>query len=1577
MDRDWTNNIVRLDGEDMRRVIDIQADNILLDGVTVTNGRLRDPQHGAGLRMDNGSATDLTLANCRFVSNQIDDGDEYGAGAEFRNATRVLITNCVFESNVGNAGYGIGFSVHQANVTVLDSRISDNVGLNTADTRDGAGIYFNGNGGRTLSISGSEILANGVGSSSHHADGGAIYLYRGTANITNTVIARNQTGARGGGIFNDETALTLVNCTVASNKTSTAASGRLGGGLHSDDNSSTTVISNSIFWANLDSEGGGWTTNDVHRDVGTIDIYYSSFSASASPALRGEMTLHAGVISGDPLFAANYTDFHLKSSVGRWNGSSWVTDSTNSPCIDAGDPSAAFSGEPAGENGARVNLGAYGNTAEASKSVDGSPIVETRSAVVNGNSASLRGEVTAGSSSEITFYYGLTDEGQIAANWDATNALSLPQDQGSIFSSLAAGLQPNTTYWFTVYATNNFGEDWATPTSFMTGATPPGGGSGVIHVDVNATGVEDGLSWTNAYTAFEDALDAAANGAGTNIWIAAGTYTDVTTFDIATDDLNIYGGFSGVETNLVDRDWTNNEVRLDGEDIRRVIDIQADNILLDGVTVTNGRLRDPQHGAGLRMDSGSATNLTLANCRFVSNQIDDGDEFGAGAEFRNATSVLITNCVFDSNVGNAGYGIGFSAYQANVTVVDCVISNNLGLNTADTRDGAGIYFDGNGGYVLTILGSEIVDNGVGSSSHHADGGGLYLYRGTVSITNTVIARNQAGADGGGILNEQCTLTLVNCTVASNQTIATSDRLGGGLHARNASGSTIVSNCIFWANRDGDGGSWKLNDIHQAAGSVNLYYSSFSSTSSPGLRGTITQNAGLITGDPLFGSNYTDFHLKSEYGRWSAGVYVFDATNSPCIDVGDPGSDYSNEPTSNGGRINMGAYGNTAQASRSQNPVVISTYLGATNVAWTNATLMGELAYTGAAPTYVWIYYGTNNATTNKGGWDTNVYLNNTPVGLFSNVVSGLQANQTYWYTTYGSNGLGEAWAGIPRSFTTFTSPLINNTNGALITAVNEALLRGTLTAGGRADVNVYWGLTDGGTNASAWQNTNTLSATPEGAFSTNITGVWYGLTYYYRTYATNTAGEAWASTTESFTPVRAPALVVTNGMALWLAGDDIDGDGDTSDNPADGSGVNVWHDKSGNDRDVTREGLVDPEYTASGLNSLGVVTFDSDRDYMSSAYNFDPLTEYTIFSVARYTGGDNDRVISSATRDWRFGFHNEKDEHWSAQGTIHDTGSANTSWHIHAGHINSDSDPKASFWKNGVQLTSDDTGSGNSNYMIGRLGLGGYRDNNDESNCEIAEILIYDRILSSTELAQVGAYLDGKYGLSTTYDGGTNLLGLGIANQPATNVQSSTAVINADLTATGAVLAVWAYWGPSNGEETPGSWESSTFIGNYTNVNQTLSYTVTNLLPSQSYYFTFRSTNMFENLWGSPPVYSFTSTEVNPLPIINLAPTAVTSSYATANAALRIPYASYTVFVHWGKDDGGQSVGAWQRSHELGTFTNIELTNLSYRITNLKGNATNWYSFRISNAVSTIWATPSYDFVTPRGPPKGTLYMFR
>ncbi len=77
--------------------------------------------------------------------------------------------------------------------------------------------------------------------------------------------------------------------------------------------------------------------------------------------------------------------------------------------------------------------------------------------------------------------------------------------------------------------------------------------------------------------------------------------------------------------------------------------------------------------------------------------------------------------------------------------------------------------------------------------------------------------------------------------------------------------------------------------------------------------------GNIDGDPLFvDPKNGDYHLRSNRGRYwpEHDVWVLDKATSPCIDGGDPNAQPLDEPEPNGGRINMGAYGGTLQASLS-------------------------------------------------------------------------------------------------------------------------------------------------------------------------------------------------------------------------------------------------------------------------------------------------------------------------------------------------------------------------------------------------------------------------------------------------------------------------------------------------------------------------------------------------------------------------------------------------------------------------------------------------------------------------------------
>ncbi|MBS5673051.1 MAG: fibronectin type III domain-containing protein [Lachnospiraceae bacterium] len=126
------------------------------------------------------------------------------------------------------------------------------------------------------------------------------------------------------------------------------------------------VIKNSIIAGNtttLELQG-----TNAQEDKGKNITYSCLYGTAKDDSLSDYGT---GCIAKDPCFAdAASGDFHLKSAAGRWNGATWVKDTVTSPCIDAGEASAAYANEPS-PNGNRANMGAYGNTAEASKSASG------------------------------------------------------------------------------------------------------------------------------------------------------------------------------------------------------------------------------------------------------------------------------------------------------------------------------------------------------------------------------------------------------------------------------------------------------------------------------------------------------------------------------------------------------------------------------------------------------------------------------------------------------------------------------------------------------------------------------------------------------------------------------------------------------------------------------------------------------------------------------------------------------------------------------------------------------------------------------------------------------------------------------------------------------------------------------------------------------------------------------------------------------------------------------------------------------------------------------------------------------
>jgi hypothetical protein len=166
-----------------------------------------------------------------------------------------------------------------------------------------------------------------------------------------------------------DSSVTFANCTIADNY-----GGEKGAAL-SLVNSPVTLV-NSILWDN--------TPRDILiAGTGQPSISYSDLAGGwlgpgnidAAPlfarSTRWVDRYRPGVVvSPDYFDAVSVTgDYHLQSGAGRWDPTpgEWVQDAVSSPCMDAGNPASAVGAEPP-PNGGTINLGAYGGTADASKS---------------------------------------------------------------------------------------------------------------------------------------------------------------------------------------------------------------------------------------------------------------------------------------------------------------------------------------------------------------------------------------------------------------------------------------------------------------------------------------------------------------------------------------------------------------------------------------------------------------------------------------------------------------------------------------------------------------------------------------------------------------------------------------------------------------------------------------------------------------------------------------------------------------------------------------------------------------------------------------------------------------------------------------------------------------------------------------------------------------------------------------------------------------------------------------------------------------------------------------------------------
>ncbi len=311
------------------------------------------------------------------------------------------------------------------------------------------------------------------------------------------------------------------------------------------------------------------------------------------------------------------------------------------------------------------------------------------------------------------------------------------------------------------------------------------------HVNSWATGNGTGLTWTNAYTDLQAALSVVIP--GDEIWVAAGQYkpTSGTSRTIAftlRNGVNVFGGFSGIETNIDQRDIASNPTVLsgdignlgeNGDNSHSVVKANGINtsVMLDGFRIMSGYSASGSgyNGGGLNVQNCLNGNLILRNCVFVNNY---SGTYG-GAIYMAAANLTIENCEFISNRAGTG-GDGGAIYNGNnnggystLVIRDCVFKSNSGRRGACIHGGLDfveLFIDRciftNNTSPLSIFEIDGFDSAVVQNSYiignTVDGSTSNVFRVVTSSANEV-------------------MTFRNCTIANNY----------NLYATPQSGSEVI------------------------------------------------------------------------------------------------------------------------------------------------------------------------------------------------------------------------------------------------------------------------------------------------------------------------------------------------------------------------------------------------------------------------------------------------------------------------------------------------------------------------------------------------------------------------------------------------------------------------------------------------------------------------------------------------------------------------------------------------------------------------------------------------------------------
>lgn len=221
----------------------------------------------------------------------------------------------------------------------------------------------------------------------------------------------------------------------------------------------------------------------------------------------------------------------------------------------------------------------------------------------------------------------------------------------------------------------------------------------------------------------------------------------------------------------------------------------------------------------------------------------------------------------------------------------------------------------------------------------------------------------------------------------------------------------------------------------------------------------------------------------------------------------------------------------------------------------------------------------------------------------------------------------------------------------------------------------------------------------------------------------------------------------SSALEVWLRGDDVNANGNTADNPANGSQISSWSDFSGNANNYTNTGANRPTYNSAGtFNAVNFNAAPAAAQFLSATSGGSYSDGSAYFVLNAVNAGSSNTLFDAPTQSMRV-------EQWNNQNVI-----GFTRYGV-ADYTTSIASPFGintimSFHKQGVSAnmvirsnTNSETlniGSAAAGIPYDRIGRNA--NGADEASGDFYEVILYSNDLNAAQIIIIDNYLSAKYG---------------------------------------------------------------------------------------------------------------------------------------------------------------------------------------------------------------------------------------